>query len=149
MTRREARRHGFSLVFQLPFHPQENESVAQLIQHYYDGLEAEGVPKSRHVAYINRIMWGVFDRQEQIDQVISKFLRGWSLQRISKMDLAFLRVAIYEMLCEKDVPIATAITEAIEMAKEYGTDDSPSFVNGVLANVNRSFKKEWEEKAES
>ena len=140
MQRRVARRHGFSLVFQLPFHPSTNEGVAQLIQGYYDGLDPADKPTGPSGDYVNRVVWGVFDRQDHIDQVIENFLRGWDIQRISKVDLAIMRLSIYEMLCEDDVPMATAVNEAVELAKEFGTDDSPSFVNGVLGSVSRSIK---------
>ena len=140
MQRRVARRHGFSLVFQLPFHPITNEGVAHLVQGYYDSLAPDDRPTGSAAEYIHRVIWGVFDRQDHIDQVIEKFLRGWDIGRISKVDLAIMRLCIYEMLCEEDVPVATAVNEAVELAKAFGTDDSPSFVNGVLGNVSRSMK---------
>lgn len=137
MSRRDARRHGFVLVFQLPFHENTNQNVAELISFYYDQLAVDKRPKAKDAEYINRVVWGVFDRQTEIDQVIEKFLRAWDIHRINKIDLAIMRLSIYEMLCEDDVPMGTAVNEAVELAKEFGTDDSPSFINGVLGNVSR------------
>jgi len=141
MTRRDARRHAFSLIFQLPFLTEATaEKLAEAQKWYYDDLEqAEETsrPTGKHAEYIHRVVWGVFDRQAQLDGVIENFLRNWDISRISKIDLALMRLSIYEMLCEPDVPLGTAVNEAVEMAKEYGTDDSPSFINGVLGNVAR------------
>ena len=146
MTRREARHHAFSLVFQLPFHKDTTvEALAKTKQWYYEDLEQsdeQSRPKGKNAEYIDRVVWGVFERQAQIDGVIENFLRGWDIERISKVDLAIMRLAIYEMLCEPDVSPGVAVNEAVEMAKEYGTDDSPGFINGVLGNVSRSIRAE-------
>jgi len=147
MTRRDARRHAFALVFQLPFHNEATvEALAEAKKWYYDGLDGDpdspNRPKGKNADYIDRAVWGVFDRRQQIDSVIDNFLRDWDLNRINKIDLAIMRLAIYEMLCEPDVPLGTAVNEAVELAKEYGSDDSPSFVNGILGNVSRSIKVE-------
>jgi len=145
MSRRDARRHAFALVFQLPFHKNSNvESLAVAKKWYYDGLEAKR-PSGKDAKYVDSVVWGVFERQAQIDGVIENFLRDWDISRISKVDLAIMRLAIYEMLCEPDVPIGTAVNEAIELAKEFGTDDSPGFINGVLGNVSRSIKSQGRE----
>jgi len=141
MTRRDARRHAFALVFQMPFHQDTTvEGLAEAKKWYYDDLVNSERPKGKHAEYIDRAVWGVFDRQAQIDGVIENFLRDWDIGRINKIDLALMRLAIYEMLCEPDVPIGTAVNEAVEMAKEYGADESAAFVNGVLGNVAREIR---------
>jgi len=141
MTRRDARRHAFALVFQMPFHEKATvEDLAKVKKWYYDDLAQVDRPKGKYAEYIDRAVWGVFDRQAQIDGVIENFLRDWDVTRISRVDLAIMRLAIYEMLCEADVPIGTAVNEAVEIAKEFGTDESAAFVNGVLGNVSRSMK---------
>jgi len=144
MTRRDARRHAFSLVYQLAFFDHKIESLAEAKKFYYDSLD-DAIPTGKHAEYVDRVVWGVFDRQVQIDGVIDNFLRDWDLARISKIDLAIMRLAIYEMLCEQDVPIGTAVNEAVEIAKDYGTDDSAAFINGVLGNVARHIKAEGRE----
>jgi N utilization substance protein B len=143
MSRRAARRHAFNLIFGLPFHPGAGaEVLAEAKALYYESLADEGEtrPKGKGAAYIDRVAWGVFDRQEQLDGVIVNFLRDWTIDRLSKVDLALLRLSIYEMLCEPDVPLGAAVNEAVELAKEYGTDESPAFINGVLGNVAREIK---------
>jgi len=144
MNRRDARRHAFALVFQLPFHRENTvEALAEAKKWYYEDLDTR--PKGKNAEYIDRVVWGVFDRQAQIDHVIETFLRDWDIDRINKVDLAIMRLAIYEMLCEPDVPLGTAVNEAVEMAKEFGTDESSAFINGVLGNVSRSIKVQGRE----
>jgi N utilization substance protein B len=145
MSRRDARRHAFTLVFQLPFHKDVTvESLAEAKKWYYENADVNR-PKGKNAEYVDRTVWGVFDRQAQIDGVIENFLRDWDINRISKVDLAIMRLAIYEMLCEPDVPLGAAVNEAVEMAKEFGTDESPAFINGVLGNVSRSIKAQGRE----
>ena len=139
INRREARRHAFALVFQMPFRRENTvEALAEAKKWYYEDMEA--TPKGKNADYVDRVVWGVFDRQAQIDGVIENFLRDWDLARINKVDLAIMRLAIYEMLCEADVPLGTAVNEAVELAKEFGTDESGAFINGVLGNVSRSIE---------
>ena len=146
MTRREARRHAFALVFQLPFHSNVTvEALAEAKKMYYEDLDNADRPKGKNAGYIDRVVWGVFERQAQLDGVIDNFLRDWDISRINKVDLALMRLSIYEMLCESDVPLGTAVNEAVEMAKEFGTDDSPAFINGVLGNVSRTISSQGRE----
>jgi N utilization substance protein B len=140
MTRKAARRHAFSLVFQFPFHVFDIETLAEAKRAYYDGLEAGERPQGKHSAYIDRAVTGTWERLAQIDGVVMHFLKGWKIERINTIDLALLRLCIYEMLCEADVPVGAAINEAVEIAKEYGDDESPSFINGVLGGVSRQMK---------
>ena len=72
---------------------------------------------------------------EEIDAKINEVSEGWKTGRMGKVDLTLIRLAVYEMLYEEDVPAKVAINEAVELAKQYGTDNSPSFVNGVLAKL--------------
>jgi len=142
VSRSDARRHSFSILFQLPFHQDEKnqeENLAWIKTLYYEYLE--DAPKGRDDEYIDRVIWGAFEKQIQLDSVINNFLKDWALDRISRIDLALLRLAIYEMLNEPDVPLGVAVNEAVELAKTYGTDESPAFINGVLGNVARHIKE--------
>lgn len=87
-----------------------------------------------------RLFLGVFERSEEIDDIISKNIKGWSINRISKVSYAILRLAIYELLCEEDIPVSVSINEAVEIAKEYGSDEDASYVNGVLSSVEKALK---------
>jgi len=149
MSRRDARRHAFHLVFQIPFFPIINvETLAEAKLWYYEGLgDASGMeelkrPTGRDAEYVDRASWGVFEKHDEIDSVIENFLRGWEIERINKVDLAIMRLSIYEMLCEPDVPLGAAVNEAVELAKDYGSDESPAFVNGVLGSIARAIGNE-------
>ena len=139
-----ARRHAFALIFQMPFHsPLDAETLVWLKALYYDCLDGDVLgsrPRGRDAEYADRVLWGAHEHQAQLDGVIENFLKGWDLDRINKVDLALMRLAIYEMLREPDVPLGVAVNEAVDLAKTYGTDESPAFINGVLGNVAREIK---------
>jgi len=80
---------------------------------------------------------GIVDHADRIDEVISSYAQGWSLDRMPAVDRNILRIATFEILYVDDVPDAVAISEAVNLARDLSTDDSPAFVNGVLANVSR------------
>ena len=149
MSRTDARRHAFSLIFQFPFHRMDAENLVWLKVSYLgclgdklpdDDAPAGPRPAGRDAEYMDRVIWGSLEKLAQLDGVIENFLKDWDLDRINRIDLALLRLAIYEMLCEPDVPFGVAVNEAVELAKTYGNDDSPAFINGVLGNVAREIK---------
>jgi N utilization substance protein B len=143
MTRSEARRHAFHLIFQFPYHDVwDARALAASMAHYYDGLDDGERPRGRSAEYVLRAVTGTLDRVAQLDGVIQNFLQEWTVERLNRVDLALMRLAIYEMLCEADVPHGVAVNEAVELAKEYGTDESPAFINGVLGNVSRAYARE-------
>ncbi|WP_169582540.1 MULTISPECIES: transcription antitermination factor NusB [Microbacterium] len=88
--------------------------------------------------YAREIVDGVIDNREAIDEQITTFAKDWSLARMPAVDRAVLRIGVWEILYNDEVPAAVAIDEAIELAKEFSTDDSGSFVHGVLARIARS-----------
>lgn len=90
------------------------------------------------LAYIKEVYDGVKDKTAEIDAIIEKITSSWKLERISKVDLAILRLAIYEMKYRSDVPNSAAINEAVELAKKYGAEGSGKFVNGVLGGIAKS-----------
>jgi N utilization substance protein B len=85
--------------------------------------------------YARELVEGVVAHATRIDEVISSYSRDWSLDRMPSVDRTVLRVATYELLWRDDVPDAVVIDEAVELAKSLSTDDSPGYVNGVLARV--------------
>jgi N utilization substance protein B len=88
--------------------------------------------------YAREIVDGVIDNREEIDEQITTFSKDWSLARMPAVDRAVLRLATWEILYNDEVPTAVAIDEAVELAKEFSTDDSGAFVHGVLAKIARS-----------
>ncbi|MCZ2828169.1 transcription antitermination factor NusB [Modestobacter sp. VKM Ac-2986] len=85
-----------------------------------------------------RLVEGVVEQQTRIDELIEAHASGWSLDRLPDVDRAILRMAVYELLWVDDVPDAVVIDEAVELAKTLSTDDSPSYVNGVLGGIVRA-----------
>ena len=128
MTRRELRENVFKMLFRVEFH-EENEMHEQF------GLfedEIENV-KEEDAAYINQKCNDIIAKIPEIDASVNESTTGWKTTRMGKVDLSIIRLAVYEMKYEDDIPEKVSINEAVELAKRYGTDDSPSFVNGVLS----------------
>jgi len=136
----------------MPFHnPMDTSTFAWLKAQYYDCLSNPLLgprPSGRDDEYASRVMWGTHEHRVQLDAIIENFLKGWDISRINKVDLALMRLAIYEMLREPDVPYGVAVNEAVELAKAYGTDESPAFINGVLGNAAREMSQ-YSERSEN
>ena len=104
---------------------------------------AKGVPVSAVLAglvvspdpYAAALVEGVAARGDEIDTLIGRFAKGWTVERMPVLDLSVLRLAVYELLAGDDPPVGVVISEAVELAKRYSTDDSGRFVNGVLASI--------------
>ena len=131
MSRRGARRNAFYLLFQMDF--SEAEEFEQVKELFF--AEKEEPVEEEDKEFILSEVEGVHAHMAEIDEMITASANGWDPARMNKVDLAILRLAVYEMLYEEDVPAKVAINEAVELAKQYGTDNSPSFVNGVLAKL--------------
>ena len=100
-------------------------------------LEIE--PGESEADYMEKIVSGIQQQIEQIDALIEKYAVGWKLNRITRVDLSILRLAVYEILFT-DLPEAVAINEAVELAHQYSTQDAGTFINGVLGNLARTEK---------
>ncbi|MGI6158078.1 MAG: transcription antitermination factor NusB, partial [Saccharofermentanales bacterium] len=97
----------------------------------------ERIHSDRDRAYFERVVDGVQAHRDDIDAIIERYLRGWTLERQLIIDLSILRLAVYEMLFDDEVPSDIAISEAVVLANAYGTDDSRAFINAVLGNIAR------------
>lgn len=126
--RHEARKLAIANIFCWLFSEAGSEECLNLSRELF---ESENVDHEMASA----IIAGVKKDNDAIDQIITKCAPEWPLDKISKIDLVILRVAIYEILYNKAVPTKVAIDEAVELAKEFGNDTSSKFVNGVLGNV--------------
>jgi transcription antitermination protein NusB len=131
MSRRLTRELAFRFVFRYEFidDPKVNDEV--LKEFYDEFISSEKLDD----VYFKRIVYGVLEQKDAIDSLISKYSKGWKLSRISKTDLAILRVAIYEATEMDDIPVSVAINEAIELSKIYSPEDAKAFINGVLSKV--------------
>lgn len=130
MTRREIREQVFKMLFRVEFYNQE-EMSEQIALCEDDAC----CWKEKDKTYIFEKVEKISEKLEEIDAKINEVSEGWKTGRMGKVDLTLIRLAVYEMLYEEDVPAKVAINEAVELAKQYGTDNSPSFVNGVLAKL--------------
>ena len=141
MSRHTARIHAFNLIYQFPFHFDWDKSRVDDYLESLPDLEdlIQGLdPDDNDRTFIINETLGTHTNLQEFDSLISDNLKEWELDRIAKVDLALLRLALYEIRYAEDISTATAINEAVEIAKLYGTDDSPSFVNGLLGQVVRS-----------
>jgi N utilization substance protein B len=96
----------------------------------------EGNPKAKEFA--RRLVSGVISQRAEIDALIEKATEHWKLARMAKVDLIILRMATYELVFCPDIPLQVSLDEAIEIAKRFGTEDSASFINGVLDQIAHS-----------
>ena len=132
MGRREMREHIFKLLFLNEFNG--TEEMPQQIQLYFDGLEDLNPVEQ---AYMENKYAKITERLEELDSILNEKSAGWKTKRMSKVDLNILRLAVYEMKYDEDVPVKVAINEAIEISKSFGGEDSASFVNGILGKIAR------------
>ncbi len=126
LTRRQAREQAFALLFERSFH---DCSIDEIIANAADVSEVVVDDFAAREAN------GVYEYLSNIDEVISANLRGWAIARISRVALSILRLAVYEIKYSEEVPTSVAINEAVELAKKFGSDEDPSFINGVLGSV--------------
>lgn len=129
MNRSEARDMAFKFLYQVEIQKENNEEAINLFFENNEVQDKEGKK------YITNVAEGINENLENITEVIKKNLKqDWKIERISKVTLAILKLAIYEILYAK-IPFKVVINEAVELAKKYGEDTSPTFVNGILASV--------------
>ena len=92
--------------------------------------------------FLENLVAGVTDRQEALDGVIGRYAQGWALNRLGKVDLTILRMAVYELMCMPEIPVGATINEAVELAKRYAEDKSSGFINGILGSAARELRGE-------
>lgn len=132
MKRTELRDHIFKVVFGIEFN--EDSEMTEQIRLYSEQLEDA---KDKDLEYINIKVKKIAEKIPEIDKLINEAAKGWKTGRMNKADLSILRLAVYEMKWDEDVPVGVAIDEAVELAKKYSGEEGPSFVNGVLAKLAR------------
>ncbi|MCD7818066.1 MAG: transcription antitermination factor NusB [Lachnospiraceae bacterium] len=139
MKRSEIRENVFRLVFCGDFHSQEDLPLQ--VERYFEeaALPDEDIwlPEisEEEQILITERFEQIKERISELDARINEVAKGWKTDRMGKAELAILRLAVYEMLYDEDVPVKVAINEAVELAKKYGGDDASAFVNGILAKL--------------
>lgn len=137
MSRRELREQIFKYIFRVEFN--DREEMPEQEQFFFEMLKMEAQERElqeirdEDAAYISNKSSKIIEKLDEIDAMINKQAKGWTTQRMGKVDLAILRLAVYEIVYDADVPTGVAINEAVELAKKFGQEESSGFVNGVLA----------------
>jgi N utilization substance protein B len=127
ISRRQARKRAVEFLYEAA---QRSADPVTLLADRVGAVEVDPIAD-----YTISLVEGVNARRESIDELLSEHAQGWTLDRMPPVDLAVLRVGVYELLWAADVPDPVAIDEAVGIAKELSTDDSPRFVNGVLGRI--------------
>ena len=134
MTRRKVREVIFKKLYEAEITGYEEIPMDSVYGDTYgEGVEAD----ETECEYISQKANAVLRACADIDACIEETSSGWKVSRMSRVDLSILRLAVYEMLYDETIPTGVAVNEAVELAKEYGTDDSPAFINGILGNISR------------
>lgn len=130
MSRHELREQVFKMLFRAEFY--EQDELPQQLAMFFEELDKAA---EKDTGYIQTKFQNIMDHLTEIDRYINDVAKGWKTSRMGKVDLTIIRLAVYEIKYEEDIPAGVAINEAVELAKSYGTDDSASFVNGILAKL--------------
>lgn len=135
MKRSELRENIFKLLFRVEFN--EKEEMKEQVNLYFEDLPLEGekVISEKDQKYIQNKYQAIVEKLPDIDKEIEEVSDGWQLSRMGKVELTIIRLALYEIRYDEDVPTGVAINEAVELAKKFGGDDAPSFINGILAKM--------------
>lgn len=128
-ARRKARKRALDVLYQADLRGLDPE---QVLTAYVQRMEP---PPPRHLEYAQSLVRGVAAHRERIDELIGSYAEGWTLHRMPPVDRNLARIAVYELLWVDDIDHPVAITEAVELARQLSTDDSPRFLNGVLGRI--------------
>lgn len=134
MGRRECREEIFRLLFRIEFNSKED--MLEQMQLFFEDIDEDDCPKrftTKDQNYITEKYQKIMEKLPELDTEINKRAEGWNISRMGKVDLTIIRLAVYEILFDEDIPTGVAINEAVEIAKKFGQEESAGFVNGVLA----------------
>lgn len=130
MKRTELREHIFKVLFGVEFNAEQE--MPEQLQLYFEQLEDA---REKDLDYIRTKSSKIAEKIAEIDLLINEHTTGWKTSRMNKVDLTILRLAVYEMKWDEDVPTGVAIDEAVELAKKYSSDEGPAFINAVLGKL--------------
>ena len=133
MKRRELREHIFQLLFRVEFN--EKDEMAKQVGLFVEDMEEETEVKERDKTYISEKYAKIVEKLPEIDKMLDEVSKGWKTSRMGKVELTILRLAVYEMRFDEDIPQKVAINEAVELSKKFGGNEAPALVNGVLAKL--------------
>jgi len=133
ITRREAREALIGLLFETEFRADEDYKEIFAIS-----VEERGIALDD---YIKRAYYSIYENRDEIDRIIGEHAHGWKTHRLTRLSRSILRLCVYEMLYEKDIPYSVSINEAVELAKKYDDERARPFINGVLNSVKEGLEK--------
>ncbi|UMZ73952.1 transcription antitermination factor NusB [Natranaerofaba carboxydovora] len=135
MSRRYTRESAMRTLFQIEVGKNNPEDALGYLRN-----KMENKVSQQDMEYLEDIINITMDNQDKIDEIIDLHTENWSIERLSKVDLSILRLALAELLYVEDIPYKVSINEAVELAKKYSTHESPSYVNGVLDKAFKSLQ---------
>ena len=133
MSRRTEREAVFKLIFRREFNSEEE--MKDQLAYFFDDNEESGKLSEEEQKKVEDRYDLAASHMDEIDQIITSHAEGWDISRMGKVELAIIRLAVFEMRFDEDIPDLVAIDEAVELAKKFGGDQAPSFINGVLARI--------------
>ena len=136
INRKKAREEAFLLLFENSFNSYSLDEILRLKSE--NEIEEDKKNKTEEIEdFTKELFEGVKEHQEEIDSLINEHSKAWSKDRISKIAMSILRLSIFEILFREDIPSGVSINEAVELAKKYGSDEEPAFINGILGSISR------------
>jgi N utilization substance protein B len=129
-ARRRGREIAMQILYQLEANPLDTREV---LESFWEHGAASGQVRE----FTTRIVEGVLQHREEIDRLIRKHSEHWRLERINRVDKSILRMGVFELLFCDDIPVKVALNEAVDLGKKYGTEESGSFINGILDKISR------------
>ncbi len=133
MNRKLTREELMKLLYEMDMN---DEFTSERFQKYLDLLENLKID----ISYFKNTSLNFIKNYKKIDNLINEYSSDWKINRIAKIDIAIMRLAITEMLYDENIPVSVSINEAIELCKKYSNEDSHKFINGILGNINRGIK---------
>ncbi|GAB7386832.1 transcription antitermination factor NusB [Bacillaceae bacterium] len=134
MKRRQLREKAIQALYEMDMTGVRPEEALQHV------LEEEPAAEENDLAFLRDLVQGTWMRRGEIDATVSRYLKGWTIDRLANVDRAILRMATYEIVFRDDIPDKVSINEAIELAKRFGTEESAKFINGVLSSILKGKK---------
>lgn len=131
----------FKAVFQFAF--SDTQEFPERLQRFFD-VSADVEPSAGDMAYVREKTERIREALPRLDEAVSRHTKGWRIERLNKVDLAILRVGLYEALMDDDIPVNVAVSEAVLLAKRYSSPKSASFINGILGQITKEEGKAGE-----
>lgn len=144
-TRKRTREIAMELLYQ---NTMNERDVKETIADYFETSE-ETTMDQVDLVYLETVLAGVEEKKEELDALIEKYLVGWKIQRLSRINLSILRLATYELLYMEDIPPKVSITEAVDLGKKYSEESAAPFINGVLDKISKHNEEPAPEAEES